>query len=134
MRDEFDPRISSRLARADEVDAVSYRKTLNLRDKLIKAYQTEMSNQILLLPTVPIMPPSLSELQTSDEEYNRVNLQVLRNPTIANVMDCCSISLPFKSDTDTIGVMLTANALHDYSLLDVAKSCEKAFQRVTDKI
>lgn len=127
-RDEFDPRISSRLSRADEVDAVTYRKTLNHRNELIKAYQAEMNNQILLLPTVPIMPPALSELEASDEEYYRVNIQVLRNPTVANVMDCCSISLPFNSGTDTIGVMLTATALHDYSLLDIAKSCEREFK------
>lgn len=132
MKDAFDPRISSRLERADQVDAVSYRKSLNLRDRLIKAYQVEMGNQILLMPTVPIMPPSLADLQANDEAYYRVNLQVLKNPTVANVLDCCSISLPFKSDTDTIGVMLTATALHDYSLLDVARSCEQIFNSVTN--
>lgn len=126
----FDPRVYSRLSRADEVDAISYRKTLNQRNALIKAYRQEMKNQILLLPTVPIMPPSMADLEANDDEYYRVNMQVLRNPSIANIMDGCSISLPYKSANDTIGIMLTANALHDYALLDVAKSCENAFAQI----
>ncbi|MFK7854725.1 MAG: amidase family protein [Granulosicoccus sp.] len=126
----IDPRIYSRLSRADDVDAVSYRKTLNLRNALTKAYRKEMKNQILLLPTVPIMPPMLTDLEASDDEYYKVNMQVLRNPSIANILDGCSISLPYSSANDTIGIMLTANALHDYALLDIAKSCEYAFSRL----
>jgi len=129
-RDKFDPRVASRLSRADEVDAITYRKTLSHRNRLIDAYAAQMGNHILLMPSVPIMPPKLSDIEADDEEYYRVNLQVLRNPTIANVLDCCSISLPFKSGENTIGVMLTATALHDYSLLSVAKSCEKHFNRM----
>ena len=126
QRDLFDPRVSSRMARADEVDAISYRKTLNLRQDLVKKYKQEMGSKILLMPTVPILPPSF-KLMENDEEYGHINLQVLRNPSIANVMDCCSISLPFENGADTIGVMLTVAAFHDQSLLSIAKKCEAVF-------
>ena len=119
---DIDPRVSSRMARADEVDAVSYRKSVNLRERLIEHYQAEIGSRILLMPTVPILAPTLKSLE-SDDEYGRVNLQVLRNPSIANVMDCCSISLPFKHEENTIGVMMTATAGHDHSLLELAKKC-----------
>lgn len=124
-RDRMDPRVVSptRMGRADEVDAVSYRKTLNLREDLIGLYQSQMRNKILLMPTVPILPPTFAEME-SDEHYSRMNLQVLRNPSIGNVMDCCSVSLPFAHRNATIGVMMTACAGHDLALLDLAGKIE----------
>lgn len=124
-RELIDPRIAghTRMGRADEVDAITYRQTLNQRAQLIEQYQHEMGKKILLMPTVPILPPTLLSMQ-SDDEFTRVNLQVLRNPSIANVMDCCSISLPMKHAGSTIGVMMTVCGGHDLSLLALASSCE----------
>lgn len=103
QRELFDPRVSShlRMGRADEVYADSYRKILNQRQRLIEKYAVEMGNKVLLMPTVPIMPPSFKSVE-DDEEYGRINLQVLRNPSIKKVMDCCSISLPFKHNGATM--------------------------------
>lgn len=117
---EFDPRVHSRMSRADEVSKTSYEGTLKERARLIDLHQSELKNNILLLPTVPIMPPMFSDLD-SDEEYYRINLLTLRNPTIANVMDCCSVSLPYATEGGSIGIMLNAVAGSDYQLLDTAK-------------
>ncbi len=127
--DLIDPRIvgPTRMGRADEVDAITYRQTLNQRESLIEQYKTELGSNILLMPTVPILPPTFLSLQ-SDDAYSRTNLQVLRNTSIANVMDCCSISLPMKHNNATIGVMMTACSGHDLSLLDLASECETLFQ------
>jgi aspartyl-tRNA(Asn)/glutamyl-tRNA(Gln) amidotransferase subunit A len=127
QRGQFDARVSSRMARADEVSAIAYCRTLRLREQLITQYKAEMGDKILLMPTVPMLPPKLSVFN-DDEVYTRINLQVLRNPSIANVMDCCSVSLPFSHGTDTIGVMLTATAYHDESLLELAQECERLFE------
>ncbi len=121
----FDPRVLSRLQRAEGVDALSYRKTLNARDAFIDAYQQEVGNRALLLPTTPILAPELSAFD-DDDDYYRLNLLTLRNPTLGNVLNGCSISLPFKSGAETIGVMLTAPGGFDHSLLEVAKVCEGA--------
>ncbi len=127
-RHMIDPRIAgpTRMGRADEVSAASYRKTLNLRQKLIHQFRNEMGSKILLMPTVPILPPSFAALE-DDDEYTRINLQVLRNPSIANVMDCCSISLPYTHAEATIGIMLTTGTNHDLSLLELAAECEQLF-------
>jgi len=122
----IDPRVSSRMARADGLTAIEYRHTLNLREQLIQEYQQEMQGRVLLMPTVPMLPPRVSAL-ADDEIYNRVNLQALRNPSIANVMNGCSISLPLKHGNDTIGVMLTAGGMSDQALLDLAARCEALF-------
>ena len=125
-RTQLDTRVASRMARADEVSAISYCQTLSTREQLIAQYKAEMGNKILLLPTVPILPPKLS-IFSDDDIYNQINLQVLRNPSIANTMDGCSISLPFIHKHNTIGVMLTATAYHDESLLELAQECELLF-------
>ncbi|MFU1476301.1 amidase family protein [Roseovarius sp. C7] len=123
QRAAFDPRVSSRMARADEADAVAYRQTLNQRAALIEAFEAEMAGRVLLMPTVPILPPSFAAME-DDAEYGRVNLQALRNPTIGNVMDGCAISLPFAHAGDTIGVMMIAGHGRDMALLDLAETCE----------
>ena len=126
-RDMMDPRVAgpTRMGRADEVNAAACRKTLKLRQSLIHQYSSEMGSKVLLMPTVPILPPTFLSME-DDDEYTRVNLQVLRNPSIANVMDCCSISLPYTYEGATIGVMLTAGTNHDLSLLKLAAECEAA--------
>ena len=130
-RDLIDPRVASptRMGRADEVDAVTYRKTLNLREELVNEYRSEISDKILLMPTVPILPPTFESME-QDDEYSRINLQALRNPSIANVMDCCSISLPFEQNGSVIGVMMTACGGHDLDLLRLAQHVETKFLEV----
>ena len=128
QREKMDPRVAgpTRMGRADEVDAVSYRKTLNMREDLITHYRQEMEDKILIMPTVPIMPPSFADMK-QDEDYSRLNLQVLRNPSIGNVMDACSISLPFQKQGSTMGIMMVAAGGQDSALLDVAAAVENAF-------
>jgi aspartyl-tRNA(Asn)/glutamyl-tRNA(Gln) amidotransferase subunit A len=75
------------------------------------------------MPTVPILAPPFS-LFDDDDVYSRLNLQVLRNPSIANVMDCCSISLPVIHDGHATGLMLSAEAFSDQALLALAERCE----------
>jgi len=118
---KIDPHIYARMSRADSVDAVTYRETINHRERLVRQYRREMENQVLLLPTVPVVPPVLTNLLNDDAEYNRMNLLALRNPSIANVMDCCSISLPFTHESDTVGIMMTSNAMTDFELLELGK-------------
>ncbi|ASJ72703.1 amidase family protein [Granulosicoccus antarcticus] len=121
--DQFDPRVSSRIARAQTLSALEYRTTLNARNDLIRQYQAEMMGKVLLMPTVPILPPSMSVFD-NDDTYARLNVQVLRNPSIANVMDCCSISLPVIHEGNATGLMLTAQAFSDQALLQLAALCE----------
>ncbi|WP_299665807.1 amidase family protein [uncultured Ruegeria sp.] len=127
-RDIMDPRVAgpTRMGRADEVDAVSYRKTLNMREDLIAQYNQEMGGKVLIMPTVPIMPPTFADIE-NDEDYGRLNLQVLRNPSVGNVMNACSISLPFVNDDKTIGIMMIACGGCDLALLGVAARVEKQF-------
>jgi len=121
---KIDPRVRSRLARADDVTATEYFNSLLMRESVIRDFQTDHTGQILLMPTCPILPPGLKALLDDDVHYHATNLLVLRNPSAINVLNGCSISLPFKHDSTTLGIMLSAPAFHDDSLLAVAQHCE----------
>ncbi len=124
----IDPRVYSRIARADNVDEASYQETKRLRQALMVQYQKEMLDKIVLLPTVATMPAVLSDIQDNDELYNSSNLLTLRNTSIANTVDGCSISLPYGTEESTIGVMLTSNPLTDLPLLTFAKQVYDALR------
>lgn len=125
----IDPRVSSRIARANDVSALSFCKNLNERALLIRQYQQEESGHVILMPTTPIVAPKLIDLIDNDEAYFRANALVLRNPSVANILDGCSISLPYRHDSQSIGVMLTAPSYHDDALLGLAQEIESALQR-----
>ncbi|WP_160060300.1 amidase family protein [Psychromonas sp. L1A2] len=121
--DELDPRVASRLKRANSIDEKQFLATCQQRKLLIERYKTEEKGAVLLLPTVAILPPKLAEL-SADEDYDRINLLCLRNTTLANVLDGCSISLPYQYQGDHIGVMLTASNGDDNNLLSLSKRLE----------
>ncbi|WP_413692267.1 hypothetical protein [Psychromonas sp. KJ10-2] len=75
------------------------------------------------MPTVAILPPKLDQL-TADEDYDRINLLCLRNTTLANVLDGCSVSLPYQYQEDHIGIMLTASNGDDNNLISLSKLLE----------
>ena len=121
--DEIDPRVASRLKRANTIDEKQFLATCEQRKLLIERYKTEEKGAVLLLPTVAILPPKLDQLIT-DEDYDRTNLLCLRNTTLANVLDGCSLSLPYQYQGDHIGVMLTASNGDDNYLLSLSKFLE----------
>ncbi|MEE3117484.1 MAG: amidase family protein, partial [Pseudomonadota bacterium] len=80
----------------------------------------------LLAPTVPIVPPTFEEL-AADDDYARLNLLVLRNPTVANMLDLCAISLPNHAQGELpSGLMLIGRNGSDGTLLRLALAIESA--------
>lgn len=122
---QFDPRVHARMGRAEEISAVDYRRTLNRRAQLVQAFAEEVGCDILLLPTTPILPPALEDLE-DDTAFNRLNLLALRNPSLANVCDGCGIALPFENAGRTLSAMLIAPGNRDDALLACAKAVEAA--------
>jgi aspartyl-tRNA(Asn)/glutamyl-tRNA(Gln) amidotransferase subunit A len=62
-----------------------------------------------------------------EAEYNRINLLLLRNTTIANLLDRCAISIPCHRAGDApVGFMLMGERMGDAKLLSVAQAVESA--------
>ncbi|SHE81071.1 aspartyl-tRNA(Asn)/glutamyl-tRNA(Gln) amidotransferase subunit A [Marinomonas polaris DSM 16579] len=120
---DIDPRVASRLARAKTINAEDFQQTQAARKAFIKQVSEAEPNTVFLLPTVAVAAPKLSDLE-KDSEYDRLNLLCLRNTSLANVLDGCSISLPFNFQQEPMGLMLTAGNGMDQALFDLAKQLE----------
>ncbi|POF29649.1 amidase family protein [Roseibium marinum] len=121
----FDPRVHARMARAAEITAIDYRRTLNRRAEFIAAFREELGGDMLLLPTTPILPPKIDDL-ADDDTFNRMNLLALRNPTLANIADACSLALPYRHAGNVLSAMLIASGERDDALLACGKAVEEA--------
>ncbi len=123
--DQYDPRVKSRILRGAEQPAAHYVRNLDRRRKFIEAVAKRISAfDAIAMPTVPVVPPRLSAL-AGDDDYTRVNLLVLRNPTIVNLMDGCAISIPVTApDNPPVGLMLAAASGRDAELLGIAATVE----------
>jgi aspartyl-tRNA(Asn)/glutamyl-tRNA(Gln) amidotransferase subunit A len=122
----YDPRVLSRILRGREQDAADYIALVRARADFIRRVGAIVAPfDALLLPTVPIIAPRIADL---DDEiaYRDVNLLLLRNPTIANFLDACAISLPCHRPGEApVGLMLIGHHGGDARLFEIAAAVEK---------
>jgi aspartyl-tRNA(Asn)/glutamyl-tRNA(Gln) amidotransferase subunit A len=122
----YDPRVASRVAHGRHVSAADYRALQDERTGLIKQWEIEIASvDAVIMPTIPIVPPTIEEAG-DEKNYNRLDRLILRNPTIGNLMNGCSITLPCHEASDApVGLMLIAREGHDHELLRIAKMLEQ---------
>jgi aspartyl-tRNA(Asn)/glutamyl-tRNA(Gln) amidotransferase subunit A len=123
----YDPRVATRIMRGAQLSAADVRSLHTERAALIGAFARDMREfDAVIAPTTPVLPPPLAAF-AQDAEYLRLNALVLRNPSIANFLDACSISLPGNAPGEPpVGVMLIAVGDQDERLLTVAHAVERA--------
>jgi aspartyl-tRNA(Asn)/glutamyl-tRNA(Gln) amidotransferase subunit A len=124
--DLYDPRVKVRILRGREQSAADYIDLLHARADLIERVNNRLDRiDALVLPTVPIVAPLLSEVE-GDDDYTRLNLLTLRNPTFANMLDGCSISIPMHEPGEPpAGLMLIARHGNDSELFAIARAVEQ---------
>ena len=77
-----------------------------------------------ILPTVPILPPMISEVD-DDERYGPLNFLCLRNTFLGNFLDTCAISVPMTARGEApAGLMLMRPHGQDTELFNVAAAVE----------
>ena len=124
----IDPNVLRRIERADEVMAVEYNLLKKIRADLIEEFNKFLKNNFLIMPTVTIKPPLVEKCKDS-EYYDKANLISLRNTTLANYMNGCSISIPYFENKEPIGIMLNATTNEDDYLLKISSEIEKVLQK-----
>jgi aspartyl-tRNA(Asn)/glutamyl-tRNA(Gln) amidotransferase subunit A len=124
---EYDPRIRMRIERGARMSATDYLELPAARQRLIAGFDASTSEfDALIMPTVPIVPPRIAELD-DEREYNRINLPILRNTALGNFFDRCSISLPcHRAGDPPVGLMLVGETLGDARLFSIAAAVEAA--------
>ena len=131
QREKYDPRVGVRILRGTEQSAADYIDLLQGRADLIARVRSLTADyDALVMPTVPIVAPTIAEFE-SDEAYAKLNILSLRNPTVANFLDLCAVSLPVHRAGDApVGLMLVGKHGEDAKLLRIAKAVEGLFNLV----
>src|SRR5262249_34204759 len=121
----YDPRVLVRILRGQEQDAADYIELVNARADFIRRVAAITAPyDALMMPTVPVTAPRLADL-AADDAYRSANFLVLRNPSIANFLDRCSISIPCHQAGDApVGLMLIGEHGADRRLLGIAAAIE----------
>ena len=122
---QYDQRVRVRIERGADMSAAAYIALLAERVRIIAAFDAATAPfDVVAMPTVAILPPRIDSL-TEDAEFLRVNGMLLRNPSLANFLDRCSISLPAHREGDApVGFMLIGPHGTDQRLLQIAAAVE----------
>ncbi len=125
--DAYDPYVRSRILKGRDQLVADYIELKGVRTDFIRrAGQLFQSCDALVMPTVPIIAPTLAEVE-SEESFGRTNLLLLRNPSVFNFLDGCAISLPCHQPGEA-PVGLTVAGWHgtDRRLFSIARAVEAA--------
>ncbi|MBS0641361.1 MAG: amidase [Proteobacteria bacterium] len=128
---QYDPRIRVRIARGEHMSAADYLDLVKARTRLIGEFDcATVPYDAVLMPTVPIVAPKISELD-DERSYNSLNMLILRNTALGNFFDRCSISVPCHLPGEApVGLMLTGETLGDDRLFSIAAAVEAVMAAV----
>ena len=125
--DIYDPRVSSRIARGEAITAADYIDILQARKSLIARATVRLAPyDAVAMPTSAITPPRILDL-VDDRAFAKANLLSLRNCTLINMMDGCSISVPcHQAGEAPVGFMLSAVGGSDRRIFELGAGVEAA--------
>ena len=121
----YDPRVRSRIERGAAMSASALIALTADRARIIASMNeaTEYYDAVAM-PTSPITPPSIAAM-ADDADFTRINALVLRNPSLANFLDRCSISIPaHRAGSAPVGFMLVGETGGDARLFAIAAALE----------
>jgi aspartyl-tRNA(Asn)/glutamyl-tRNA(Gln) amidotransferase subunit A len=128
-RDSYDPNVVTRIEKGQHQSAADYIDLIKARADLQRRVASiSIHYDALVMPTVPIVAPTLREME-SPERFQQANLLMLRNPSIANFLDRCAISLPcHEQGKAPVGLMLMGEQGADWRILGIAHAVEQLLQ------
>ncbi|HTH58580.1 MAG TPA: amidase [Paraburkholderia sp.] len=126
-RDAYDPRVLARILKGEPATAADYLDLIAARAAMIADAHATLWQRfdVVVAPTVPIVPPRVAPLVADDDAFVRTNMLVLRNPSAFNFLDACALSLPcHPRDAAPVGLMLAAAPHADDALLSIGRAVE----------
>jgi aspartyl-tRNA(Asn)/glutamyl-tRNA(Gln) amidotransferase subunit A len=123
--DGYDPRVRSRIERGSAMTGAELIALQAARIEIRASMDAATAPyDAVALPTSPVAPPSIDAFD-DDADYGRINSLVLRNPSLANFLDRCSISLPaHRAGEAPVGFMLMGETGGDARLFAIAAAIE----------
>src|SRR5205814_9961375 len=118
-------------------EAVGYIDLINAgREWIARLVESLHGFDAVLSPTVPIVAPPIAQVAPGaerDEEFFRVNALLLRNTSVVNMLDGCAISIPCHAPGELpAGLMIWQSAMHDDTVLNIARQAEAALASTTN--
>lgn len=135
--ERYDQRVRVRIEAGAALTAADYLEIQLRRRRFIELFDERCRNvDALTMPTVAMVAPTVASFDEGDSDYYRSrNLVALRNTSVGNFVDACSISLPLcppdqRSQVPGVGLMLMGPAMDDRRLLNTAATLETTLQQV----
>ncbi|WP_324754083.1 amidase [Roseovarius sp. Pro17] len=124
--DAYDPRVAVRILKAESQYAGELEDLLAKRTQMIAVADAATRDfDAVLMPTTPMEAPRFDALNADEDLYGSTNLLALRNPTVANFLDRCAITLPLPIGSGLpVGLMLMGRTMGDRHLLAIARRVE----------
>jgi aspartyl-tRNA(Asn)/glutamyl-tRNA(Gln) amidotransferase subunit A len=121
----YDQRVRTRIERGRGMSAGDYITLMQDRARIIAEFdEAAAPYDAIALPTSPIAPPTIASL-ADDADFTRANALVLRNCSLFNFLDRCSISVPAQGrGAAPAGLMLVGPTMGDARLFALANAIE----------
>jgi aspartyl-tRNA(Asn)/glutamyl-tRNA(Gln) amidotransferase subunit A len=125
LTDGYDPRVRSRIERGAAMTGSELIALQTARVEIRASMDAVTAPyDAVAMPTAPILPPRIGALD-NEADYVRTNSLILRNPSLANFLDRCSISLPaHRRGEAPVGFMLMGETGGDDRLFAIAAAIE----------
>ena len=124
----YDPETLRRIRSGEKTTDDAAREAAARLQKMREEAEEIFSDvDVLLTPTVPILPPKISDLLEKPETLRPAELVMLRNTRPFNVLGVPAISVPWDLAANglPIGIQLAAAPGKDFELLDAAEEFER---------
>lgn len=132
--DGIDPLTRARIEANRNVSAVDYVLMARHRQAAIEAFGRLLGdNEVIIVPTTPIVAPLRSTVEEA-ADFHEANGLVLRNPRVANLLDCPSMSIPIPGPGLPVGLMLLGQRNSDRRLLSAAARIELVLRQLGEPL
>jgi aspartyl-tRNA(Asn)/glutamyl-tRNA(Gln) amidotransferase subunit A len=128
--ERYDPRVRMRLTLGEGATVVQYLELIDARARMIATSNTATHQfDALLMPTCPIVAPTIASLE-EQAEWDRVARLLLRNNLVGNFLDRCAITIPCHVPGEApVGLMVMAETMGDRRLFEIGLGIEQTLNR-----
>ena len=122
---QFDQRVKTRIERGGQMSAADYIDVMNARVDINRRADARTAVfDAVVMPTCVLLPPPIAAFD-DDQFFTRTNMMILRNTSLGNFLDRCSLSIPATAaGAPPVGFGLVGARGDDTRLLAIGQGVE----------
>ncbi len=117
---DMDPNVRRRIAQGMSIDPGKLTRLRALRIRAQRAMTSLLGDALLLMPTVPKLPPTLASVQNDAEQFAFENAKALSLTMLSAFLDLPSLAMPVAGRVPGQSLMLCATTGCDDAMLSAA--------------